>query len=213
MLMPKLPSQSRSRVRGLLGEVVARYDASPDARLREVTTTAIRHLHLFAREVGLSRDEWFAGIKFLTACGQISDDVRQEFILLSDTLGLSTLVEMLAYDASSPTLTDNTVLGPFYVPGSPARANDESMLVDPDEGDRVVVRGTVTDVEGRPLGGVELDGWQNATNRFYAVQPPDAQSPDNLRGIYRSAVDGTTRSARSAPSRIRSRATGRPAIC
>ncbi len=185
----------------LLAEVVSRYDGSPDARLKEVTTAAIRHVHAFAREIGLTRDEWFAGVKFLTATGQISDDVRQEFILLSDTVGLSTLVEMLAYDASAAALTDNTVLGPFFVPGSPERAFGESMLVDPDEGDRVVVRGKITDIEGQPIAGAVLDCWQNATNRFYAVQQPGVQSPDNLRGIYRTQADGTyeIRSIRPVP--------------
>ena len=186
---------------GLLDEVLARYDGSPNPRLKEITTAAIRHLHAFVREVNLSRDEWFAGIRFLTAAGQMCDDVRQEFILLSDTLGVSTLVEMLAYDASAPALTDNTVLGPFYVPASPVRARGTSMLVDPDDGDRVVVRGTVTNVAGAPLAGVQLDCWQNATNRFYACQQPDVQSPENLRGIYTTDANGTyeLRSIRPVP--------------
>ncbi|MGZ7011193.1 MAG: dioxygenase, partial [Ilumatobacteraceae bacterium] len=118
----------------LLAEVLSRYDNSPNPRLKEVTCAAIRHLHAFAREVNLTREEWFAGIMFLTQCGKISDDVRQEFILLSDTTGVSTLVEMLAYDASSSSLTDNTVLGPFHADGSPDREFGESMLVDPDDG-------------------------------------------------------------------------------
>ncbi|MEO7372246.1 MAG: dioxygenase, partial [Ilumatobacteraceae bacterium] len=146
----------------LLAEVLSRYDNSPDPRLKEVTTAAIRHLHAFAREVNLTREEWFAGIMFLTQCGKISDDVRQEFILLSDTMGVSALIEMLAYDASSSSLTDNTVLGPFHAAGAPDRADGESMLDDPDDGDRVVVRGVITDVDGQPVEGVSLDCWQNA---------------------------------------------------
>jgi len=106
----------------LLAEVISRYDNSPNPRLKEVTTAAIRHLHAFAREVNLTREEWFAGIMFLTACGKISDDVRQEFILLSDTTGVSTLVEMLAYDASASSLTDNTVLGRTGTPEDIAEA-------------------------------------------------------------------------------------------
>ena len=185
----------------LLSEVTGRYDGSPSPRLKEVTTTAIRHLHAFVREVGLTREEWLAGVLFLTATGQMCGEARQEFILLSDTLGVSTLVEMLAYDASAPALTDNTVLGPFYVPGSPPRARGESMLVDADEGDRVVVRGRVTNADGEPLTGAVLDCWQNATNQFYAVQQPGVQSPDNLRGIYRTDADGTyeIRSIRPVP--------------
>jgi catechol 1,2-dioxygenase len=174
----------------LLEEILGRYSAAPNPRLKEVMEAAIRHLHAFVREVDLTRDEWFAGIKFLTETGQWCTDTRQEWILLSDTLGVSTLVEMLNYAASDGT-TDNTVLGPFYVPDSPERANGESMLVDPDDGDRVVIRGRVSDVDGNPIAGAVLDCWQNATAGFYAVQQPDEQSPENLRGVYRTLDDGT----------------------
>ena len=174
----------------LLEEVLGRYSAAPNPRLKLVMEAAIRHLHAFVREVDLTRDEWFAGIKFLTETGQWCTDTRQEWILLSDTLGASTLVEMLNYAASEGT-TDNTVLGPFYVPDSPERANGESMLIDPDDGDRVVIRGRVSDVDGNPIAGAVLDCWQNATAGFYAVQQPDEQTPENLRGIYRTLDDGT----------------------
>lgn len=173
----------------LLDEVLARYAGSPNPRLKEVMEAAVRHLHAFVREVDLTRDEWFTGIKFLTDTGKWCTDTRQEWILMSDTLGVSTLVEMLNYAASAGT-TDNTVLGPFYVPGSPERQMGESMLVDPDDGDRVVIRGTVTDVDGKPIEGAVLDCWQNATAGFYAVQQPDVQTPANLRGIYRTGADG-----------------------
>ena len=86
--------------------------------------------------------------------------------------------------------TDNTVLGPFFVAGSPERANGSSMLVDPDDGDRVVVRGRITDVDGNPLQGVVLDVWQNNTAGFYACQQPGIQSSENLRGIYRTDENG-----------------------
>jgi protocatechuate 3,4-dioxygenase beta subunit len=173
----------------LLEEVLGRYADSPDARLKQIMEAAVRHLHAFVREVELTRDEWFAGIKFATETGHWSTGGRQEWILLSDTLGVSTLTEMLNYAASAGT-TDNTVLGPFYVPGSPERAMGESMLVDPDDGERVVIRGTVTDVDGAPISGAVLDCWQNATAGFYAVQQPDVQTPENLRGIYRTGDDG-----------------------
>ncbi len=173
----------------LLADVMSRYDQAPNPRLKEVTTAAIRHLHAFAREVNLQRDEWLAGIKFLTAVGQKCDDVRQEFILLSDTTGLSALVEFLTHDGSEGT-TENTVLGPFFVPGSPERDKGASMVEDPDEGDRVVIRGRVTDTTGAPLAGVKIDAWQNATNRFYACQQPGIQSVNNLRGIYRTDDNG-----------------------
>jgi hydroxyquinol 1,2-dioxygenase len=174
----------------LLDEVLARYEHSPDARLAEITRAAIRHLHAFVEEVGLQRDEWFAGIQFLTATGQMCDDVRQEFILLSDTLGVSTLVEMVTQGGSHGT-TENTVLGPFYVPGSPPRPFGASMVVDDDPGDRVLIRGTVTDVNGTALSGVSIDAWQNASSGLYACQQPGAQHPENLRGMYHTAGDGS----------------------
>ena len=173
----------------LTAEVVARYDGSPDVRLGTVLQAAVRALHDFVREVRPSTEEWMAAIELLTATGQRSDGVRQEFILLSDTLGVSSLVEALAYDASEGA-TEHTVLGPFYVPGSPARAAGQSMVVDDDPGERVVVRGRVRDADGAPVGGAVLDVWQNASSGFYACQQPSAQSADNLRGTYRTDVDG-----------------------
>ena len=173
----------------LLTEVLARYDAGDDERLKLVMQAAIRHLHAFVREVELTRDEWMAGIEFLTATGQICSETRQEFILMSDTLGVSTLVEMLNYSPTDGT-TENTVLGPFYAPGSPDRAFGESMLDDDDAGDRVVVRGTITSPDGTPLSGVVLDCWQSNTDGFYQVQGLDGQSAHNLRGIYRTDADG-----------------------
>ena len=174
----------------LLAEVLARYENSPNPRLREVVEAAIRHLHAFVEEVDLQRDEWFAGIQFLTTAGQLCDDTRQEFITLSGTLGVSSLVEMQTYSGSEGT-TENSVLGPFYVTGSPRRARGESMVVDTDAGDRVVVRGTVTDTDGKAIVGATLDCWQTATTGFYAVQQPDTQSPANLRGVYSSDTDGS----------------------
>ena len=197
----------------LLADVLSRYEDSPNPRLREITEAAIRHLHAFAEEVNLQRDEWFAGIEFLTATGQKCDENRQEFILLSDTLGVSSLVEMLTHDGIEGS-TENTVLGPFYVPGSPQRAKGESMLVDPDEGDRVVIRGTVTNIDNEPVAGATLDCWQNTTAGFYAVQQPDEQSAgEPARASTPATPTAATRSAPCARCPTRSRRTGRPATC
>ena len=174
----------------LLADVLSRYEGSPNPRLREITEAAIRHLHAFAEEVNLQRDEWFAGIQFLTATGQKCDDNRQEFILLSDTLGVSSLVEMLTHDGIEGS-TENTVLGPFYVPGLPDACQG-----------RVDARRSRRRRPGRdpghrhghrhePIAGATLDCWQNSTAGFYAVQQPDEQSPENLRGIYTTDADGS----------------------
>jgi hydroxyquinol 1,2-dioxygenase len=174
----------------LLADVLSRYERSPNPRLRQVCEAAVRHLHAFVEEVGLQRDEWFAGIQFLTAVGQKCDGTRQEFILLSDTLGVSTLVEFVTHGGTEGS-TENTVLGPFFVPGSPVRGRGESMLVDDDDGDRVVIRGTITESDGTPIAGATLDCWQNATAGFYAVQQPGVQSAENLRGVYTTDSGGT----------------------
>lgn len=184
----------------LLAEVLARYDGSPNPRLAEITTAAIRHLHAFVEEVQLQHDEWMAGIHFLTATGKICDDVRQEYILLSDTLGVSTLVEKITHLGAHGT-TENTVLGPFFVPNSPQRAFGESMLVEDDDGDRVVIRGRITDLAGQPIVGVKIDTWQCASSGFYACQQPGIQHSENLRGVYHSDADGRfeIRTVRPAP--------------
>jgi protocatechuate 3,4-dioxygenase beta subunit len=173
----------------LLGSVLQRYEATPDDRLRTIMEAAVRHLHAFAAEVGLTRDEWMAGIQFMTATGQKCDDVRQEFILLSDTLGLSSLVEIITYEAAEGA-TENTVLGPFYVPGSQRPGFGGSIVVDDDPGQRVVIRGLVSDPSGAPVPGATLDVWQTASTGFYAVQQPDKQDPQNCRGLFEADADG-----------------------
>jgi catechol 1,2-dioxygenase len=168
---------------------VASFAGCDDARLREVLSSLVRHLHAFAGEVGLTRREWEAGIRFLTETGHMTDDRRQEFVLLSDTLGLSTLVDTLENDKLTGAATESTLLGPFWVADSPWREYGESMILEP-SGTPTLVRGRVVDAEGAPVAGAVLDVWQNGANRLYAVQ--DASAPqDNLRGRYRSRGDGT----------------------
>ena len=180
---------TQSREQELLDDVVASFDHCPDPRVREIAQAGVRHLHAFVSEVGLTREEWRAGIEFLTAVGHMCSDTRQEFILLSDTLGISSLVEGASVEAPEGT-TENTVLGPFYVPNSPLRELGDSTLENADEGPPLRVRGRVTDLDGAPLAGAEIDVWQNATNRLYAVQDPN-QHPHNLRGRFHAADDGT----------------------
>jgi hydroxyquinol 1,2-dioxygenase len=175
----------------LTGEVLGRLAGTPDPRLREIMRALVRHLHAFAAEVGLTEAEWLAGIRFLTETGQICDDVRQEFILLSDTLGLSMLVDLINHGSDDPQATEPTVLGPFYVPGSPWREYGESMMTwSGARGQPAVVRGRVLSADGGPLAGAVLDLWQNDASGYYAVQQPDVQPADNLRGRYRTDPAG-----------------------
>ncbi len=174
----------------LTDEVVSRIQATPDPRLREVMSALVRHLHAFAEEVRLTDQEWLAGIRFLTATGHITDDVRQEFILLSDTLGLSSLVDLINHSDVESLATEPTILGPFYVPASPHRDFGASMVEYDDGGEPAVLHGTVRDENGQAIPGATLDVWQNAATGFYAVQQPDVQSPTNLRGVYRTDERG-----------------------
>jgi hydroxyquinol 1,2-dioxygenase len=176
----------------LTGAVTERLQMTPDPRRREVMTSLIRHLHGFVTEVRLTRDEWLAAIEFLTATGQISSDQRQEFILLSDTLGVSMLVDLLAESTGAGAAgfaTESTVLGPFYVPNSPQRDYGASIIERP-SGELAAYTGLVTDTDGNPIAGATLDVWQNADDMHYAVQDRDSP-PGNLRGIFRTREDGS----------------------
>src|SRR5919204_7045879 len=167
---------------------IASFDSCPDPRLRQIMQALVRHLHAFASEVQLSEDEWTRAIQVLTDTGHITDERRQEFILWSDALGLSMLVDALANPLPEGA-TESTVLGPFYVPGSPLRGYGESIATEP-AGDPAWVYGRVTSVDGEPIAGAELDVWQNGDNRLYAVQDPEAPEA-HLRGRFRTRDDGT----------------------
>ena len=170
----------------LTDEVLARLQATPDPRLREIMQSLVQHLHAFVRDVRLTDEEWAAGIAFLTKTGQMCDDVRQEYILLSDTLGVSSLVDLINHShvGDADHATEPTILGPFYVPESPWREFGESMVEYDDGGEPTVLRGRVLDEAGEPITGALIDAWQNAATGFYAVQQPDVQPPTNLRGRY-----------------------------
>src|SRR5271156_3410964 len=126
----------------ITAEATDRLADTPDPRLKEIMTALTRHLHDFAREVRLTPAEWMAGIEFLTRVGQISDDKRQEFILLSDTLGLSALIDMIAHGGGDRGATASSLLGPFYLKGMPEKKNGESIANTPD-GEPLAVRGRV----------------------------------------------------------------------
>src|SRR5690242_18076525 len=122
---------------------------TPDARLHEVMTALVRHLHDFAREVRLTEEEWFAAIRFLTEAGHITDANRQEFILLSDVLGLSMLV-VAQNHRKPPGATEATGLGPFFVEGAPA-APDGADIANGAKGPPSLIRGRVTGLAGEPI--------------------------------------------------------------
>ena len=163
---------------GYLGE-----DVNP--RLREVMGSLVKHLHDFAREVNLTHEEWNTGIAFLERAGEISDAERHEFVLLSDVLGLSSLVDMLH---STPEGTSSSVLGPFHISGSPPLAVGGDMRKDFDA-PVLLVEGTVKDTNGNPIPGATLDIWQTAPNGLYSSQDPD-QDTYSFHGLQTVGADG-----------------------
>lgn len=172
-----------------LAQVLAAYDDSPNPRLAEITRSLITHLHHFASEVQLTREEWFAGIEALTKTGHLCDDERQEFILMSDTLGVSMLVEMINH-AAAPGTTEPTVFGPFHLAGAPRMAMGDSIILKPEPNDHIVrFWGRVLDLDGQPIEGAELDVWETASNGKYDVQDED-QPPMNMRGVFTTGADG-----------------------
>ena len=168
--------------------VIARLVDTPDPRIRQIMTSLVRHLHAFAREVRLTEAEWMRGIEFLTATGRMCTDTRQEFILLSDTLGLSMLTVMMGND-KPPGCTEATVFGPFHVEGAPERAFGASIADDDYGAPPVVFAGTVTSSTGTPLVGARLDVWQAAPNLCYDVQDPEMPAM-NYRGVFHADERG-----------------------
>jgi catechol 1,2-dioxygenase len=179
---------SRTRPEDITAAVIASFEGCEDARLREIMQSLARHLHGFVMDVGLTLDEWEQGIRILTETGHITDDKRQEFILWSDSMGVSMLVDAIAH-AKPAGATESTVLGPFYVPGSPVREYGES-IIEQAAGTPAWVYGRVLDVDGSPIAGAELDIWQNGDNLLYAVQDTEAPE-DHLRGRMRTRADGS----------------------
>jgi protocatechuate 3,4-dioxygenase beta subunit len=164
-------------------------DISP--RIAEVMACLVRHLHAFAKEVQLTQEEWEVGIDFLTKTGQMSSSQRHEFILLSDTLGISMLVDAIN-NRRPPGATENTVIGPFHVQGAPLRQMGDSINLD-GKGESCLYEGKVVNLEGNPIAGAQIDVWSDNAEGFYDVQQPDIQPKWNNRGIFRTGIDGIYR--------------------
>jgi protocatechuate 3,4-dioxygenase beta subunit len=187
--------QQRRREEGIMREfteeslteaVIERIAGTPDARLKEVMTSFIRHLHAFVRETRPTPREWAAGIEFLTRTGQMCDAKRQEFILVSDTLGVSMLVDFLNYGKHA-NATESTVTGPFFVQGAPEVPVGGSIARPGTPGRPALVTGSVRNAQGKPVPGATLDIWQSGDDGFYDVQKSEGV---NLRGKIRPDAKG-----------------------
>lgn len=170
-----------------LEAVIARLQNTQNPRLKTILAALTRHLFAFIQEIELTEDEWMQGIQFLTETGQTCDHVRQEFILLSDVLGVSMLVDGLVHRKQQDS-TESSVLGPFYRDGAPALPQGASIAIDT-PGPPTHVRGIVRSLDGKPLAGAKLDVWQTAPNGLYETQDP--HQPDfNLRGVFTADAHG-----------------------
>ncbi|MGH2872690.1 MAG: dioxygenase [Solirubrobacteraceae bacterium] len=183
-----MSNQTSKTPEQLTSDVLASFERCGDARLRELIRALVSHLHAFVAETGLTQEEWGRAIATLTATGEITDAHRQEFILWSDALGVSMLVDALAHSLP-PGATESTVLGPFYVPGAPRREYGGSIAEEGDAGVPALVQGRVLALDGEPIAGAELDVWQNGADQLYAVQRPEAPE-DHLRGRFLTRADG-----------------------
>ena len=167
--------------------VIARFDDTPSQRLKEIFTSLVHHLHAFTREVKLTEAEWFEGIQFLTATGQMCDDKRQEFILLSDVLGLSMLTVALNHDKPAG-CTESTVFGPFFVEGAPAYEHGGD-VANGAVGDPCEVSGTVRSLNGKVVSDAVIDVWQADADGHYDVERRELDHAQG-RGVLRSGAKG-----------------------
>lgn len=168
--------------------VNARITDAASPRLRDVMSVLTRHLHAAVKEIEPTHEEWFTAIEFLTRTGHMCTDWRQEYILLSDVLGVTMLVDAINHRRPSGA-TPNTILGPFYVDDAPRYENGANICLD-GKGEPTLVSGRVLDTDGNPIVGATLDIWQTNDDGFYDVQQKGLQPEYNLRGLFTTDADG-----------------------
>jgi hydroxyquinol 1,2-dioxygenase len=162
--------------------------STPDPRLKEIMASAVKHLHAFAKDVKLTPAEWIKGIAFMTEVGKICTPARQEFILLSDTLGLSALVNGLHDSTAMEEATHTSLLGPFYREASPTMPTGSQIAKNAKPGTEIALYGYVTNVNGQPLAGATVSLWQTGADGYYDIQ----ESPDTIdyRGVFTTDATG-----------------------
>jgi alcohol dehydrogenase class IV/protocatechuate 3,4-dioxygenase beta subunit len=184
---PVGPPSTEARLARLTEQVVASFGEAPDPRVRTLLSDLVRHLHTFVATNDVTEDEWQYAIDFLTRTGEICGPTRQEFVLLSDTLGVSSAVDLLT-NSRTPSATPSAVLGPFYVDGPPETEHGGDIAAGL-PGIPLWADVRVTDTDGEPIKGAVVDVWQSNTDGFYDVQLPDLEGPV-LRGRLRTDAEG-----------------------
>ncbi len=168
--------------------VIEQMSPTPDPRMKEIMESAVRHLHAFAREVKLTPAEWIKGIEFMTKVGQMCTPARQEFILLSDTLGLSALVNIMHDKTKMEEATGASLLGPFFRENAPRFEDGASIAKTEKGGQEIVLYGRVTNVQGQPLPNAMLAVWQTAADGRYDIQ--NSVEEIDCRGVFFTDQDG-----------------------
>jgi len=186
MAMTKAPTTTTED--DITNETLRRFEGTPDPRLREIMLSLVRHLHGFLKEVQLTEAEWFEAITFLTATGHKCNDIRQEFILLSDTMGVSMVVDLISHRKPAGA-TESTVFGPFHRPGAPEMVQGGDIAGPAAKGTPAIVHGRVLDASGRPIGSAVLDVWQANSDGLYDSQLPNHEQLQ-MRGKFRTGQDG-----------------------
>ena len=172
----------------ITAEVLQRFAQTPDPRLREIMLSLIGHLHAFVKEVNLTEAEWFQAIEILTEAGRMCSDKRQEFILFSDTLGVSMVVDLLSHRKPDGA-TELTVFGPFHRQNAPEMPSGGNIAHLDHKGAPTLVSGRVLDLDGRPIAGALLDVWQAQTSGLYDSQDPNLHEL-HMRGKFRTDAEG-----------------------
>jgi protocatechuate 3,4-dioxygenase beta subunit len=172
----------------ITAEVLRRFDGTQDPRLKAIMQSLVKHVHAFLKDVQLTEAEWWKGIEFLTKTGQMCDDRRQEFILLSDTLGISMVTDLMS-NRKPAGATESTVFGPFHREGAPEKEYGASIVGADRHGMPAYMAGRVLDLSGNPIAGATLDVWQAAADGRYDVQDPSLQEM-NMRGKFKTGADG-----------------------
>jgi hydroxyquinol 1,2-dioxygenase len=162
--------------------------STPNPRLKEIMASAVKHLHAFAKDVNLTPAEWIKGIAFMTEVGKICTPARQEFILLSDTLGLSALVNGLHDETALEEGTHTSLLGPFYREASPTMPAGTQIARNADPETEIVLYGYVSDVNGKPLSGATVSLWQTSASGLYDIQ--EDPSAIDYRGVFTTDAKG-----------------------
>jgi protocatechuate 3,4-dioxygenase beta subunit len=170
-------------------EALSQMAGTENPRLKEIMDAAVRHMHAFAREVNLTPEEWLTGIQFLTAVGQACTPLRQEFILMSDVLGLSAVVNALHDKKARELGSQSSLLGPFFREGAPVLPMG-AQIVEKPTAEEIIVYGKITDNDGKPLADALIQVWQTSERGLYDLQERHGESMD-MRGNFMTGADGT----------------------